>query len=166
MVQADSPIMEYREGYYYRTAISWFVSHMLTYGSLMHCTVSRLLLSIDTYVIPKGRLSGEATEGERVNTPEEVPANVDKLDKPRRVSNGSSCGKCFLYQWGNHILITRWLPGFVRVPYNAPSPCHMHPIIIAITLIMLSICQTIHSEASHIYVHLFFICNTNVSRAS
>ena len=27
----------------------------------------------------------------------------------------------------------RWLPGFARVPYNAPSACHMHPIIIAIT---------------------------------
>ena len=22
---------------------------------------------------------------------------------------------------------TRWLPGFARVPYYAPSPCHMHP---------------------------------------
>ena len=25
------------------------------------------------------------------------------------------------------IFITRWLPGFARVPYYAPSPCHMHP---------------------------------------
>ena len=25
------------------------------------------------------------------------------------------------------LLCTRWLPGFARVPYYAPSPCHMHP---------------------------------------
>ena len=25
------------------------------------------------------------------------------------------------------LLYTRWLPGFARVPYYAPSPCHMHP---------------------------------------
>ena len=34
-----------------------------------------------------------------------------------------------LYNYTN----TRWLPGFARVPYNASSACHMHPIIIAIT---------------------------------
>ena len=32
-----------------------------------------------------------------------------------------------------NIYRTRWLPGFARVPCNASSPCHMHPIISAIT---------------------------------
>ena len=70
-----------------------------------------------------------------------------------------------------HLYSTRWLPGFARVPYYAPSPCHMHPVhncqhIKACHPPDKQYIMTYHNTEFIIYTcSLFFICNTKVARA-
>ena len=69
------------------------------------------------------------------------------------------------------ILLTRWLPGFARVPYYAPSPCHMHTVhnchhIKSFHPPVKQYTTTHHNtEVKYFTCAIFFICNTKVSRA-
>ena len=65
----------------------------------------------------------------------------------------------------------RWLPGFARVPYYAPSPCHMHTVhnchhIKSFHPPVKQYITTHHNTEFKYYTcSLFFISNTKVSRA-
>ena len=57
----------------------------------------------------------------------------------------------------------RWLPGFARVPYYAPSPCHIHPCH---NCHHIKSCHPPDKQYTEFIIYtcsLFFICNNNVS---
>ena len=58
---------------------------------------------------------------------------LDHREEKGMLGNYRAAVKQLVLDCTHNLLGTRWLPGFARVPYNAPSACHMHPIIIAIT---------------------------------
>ena len=65
------------------------------------------------------------------------------------------------------ILSTRWLPGFARVPYYAPSPCHIHPCY---NCHHIKACHPPDKQYTEFIIYtkscsLFFICNNKVSMA-
>ena len=68
--------------------------------------------------------------------------------------------------------MTRWLPGFARVPYYAQSQCHMHLVhnchhIKSCHPPVKQYTMTHHNTEFKYYTRSpFFICNTKVSRAA
>ena len=61
--------------------------------------------------------------------------------------------------------VTRWLPGFARVPYYAPSPCHKHP---GHNCHHIKSCHPPDKQSTGFIIYtcsLFFICNNKVSKA-
>ena len=65
----------------------------------------------------------------------------------------------------NSLLSTRWLPGFARVRYYAPSPCHMHPDH---NCHHIKSCHPPDKQYTEFIIYicsLFLICNNKVSMA-
>ena len=63
------------------------------------------------------------------------------------------------------LYLTRWLPGFARVPHYAPSPCHIHP---RHNCHHIKSCHPPDKQYTQFIIYtcsLFFICNNKVPMA-
>ena len=90
----------------------------------------------DTSSIPVPETKFKGSEGERLGqlvvTPEVVVSKINNMKENKSPGVDGISPKILKETVEQisaplaHLFNTRWLPGFARVPYYAPSPCHMY----------------------------------------